>query len=238
MDASVLRSLREYLQYLIESDVDEIQMPLPSEPAYLAPVIPPVGKDSGKGERLESIREELGECTRCPLSRARQNIVFGEGNPCAEVLFVGEAPGSEEDKTGRPFVGRAGQLLNQIIEKGMGLSRAEVYIGNVLKCRPPLNRTPQDEEVQVCLPFLKKQIAAIQPRVIVSLGLPAARALLEVQGPMHQLRGNWQAYQGLPVMPTYHPAYVLRNYTVPIRRQVWGDVQEVMRLLERSSGDS
>jgi DNA polymerase len=157
--------------------------------------------------------------------------VFGQGDPDADILFVGEAPGGEEDRTGLPFVGRAGQLLNQIIENGMGLSRAEVYICNVLKCRPPSNRTPQEHEVQACLAFLKKQIAAIQPRVIVSLGLPAARALLEVDKPMHQLRGNWHSYEGIPVMPTFHPAYVLRNYTVPIRRQVWEDVKEVIRFL-------
>ncbi len=217
MDASVLKSLREYLQYLIESDVEEIHVPRPSQTASLAGQARSYGEGSAEGKQLEAIREELGECTRCPLSRGRQSIVFGEGNPCADVLFVGEAPGSEEDRTGRPFVGKAGQLLNQIIEKGMGLSRSEVYIGNILKCRPPSNRTPQDEEVEVCLPFLKKQIAAIRPRVIVSLGRPAAQALLEVSQPMHQLRGTWQAYEGIPLMPTYHPAYVLRNYTVSIR---------------------
>lgn len=227
LDAGVLRSIREYLRYLIESDVDAIPMPLPSK-----------GEVFPQEQRLKAIREELGECIRCPLARARQRIVFGEGNPCADILFVGEAPGSEEDQSGRPFVGRAGQLLNQIIEKGMGLSRSEVYIGNVLKCRPPSNRTPNEEEVRVCLPFLMKQIAAIQPRVIVSLGLPAAQALLEVRKPMHQLRGSWQACQGIPVMPTYHPAFLLRNYTVPIRRQVWEDVQEVIRFLERSDDGS
>jgi DNA polymerase len=232
MDASVLKSLREYLEYLIESDVEEVHVPRASQAAYLAGEALSHGQDSAEGRRLEAVREELGECTRCPLSRGRQSIVFGEGNPCADILFVGEAPGSEEDRTGRPFVGRAGQLLSDIIKKGMGLSRSEVYIGNILKCRPPSNRTPQAEEVEVCLPFLKKQIAAIQPRVIVSLGRPAAQALLEVSKPMHQLRGTWQAYEGIPLMPTYHPAYVLRNYTPPIRRQVWEDVQEVMRLLE------
>jgi len=231
MDASVLKSLREYLQYLIESGVQEIHVPRPSQAAPLAGEGRSSGQDSEGGKGLEAIREELGECTRCPLSRGRGNIVFGEGNPCADILFVGEAPGSEEDRTGRPFVGRAGQLLSQIIEKGMGVSRSEVYIGNILKCRPPSNRTPQAGEVEACLPFLKKQIAAIRPRVIVSLGRPAAQALLEVSKPMHQLRGTWQAYEGIPLMPTYHPAYVLRNYTAPIRRQVWEDVQEVMRLL-------
>ena len=232
MDASVLRSLRVYLEYLIESDVDEIHVSRSSQTAHVSGEARSHGGDSVEAKQLEVIREELADCARCPLSRGRQNIVFGEGNPCADVLFVGEAPGSEEDQTGRPFVGKAGQLLNQIIVKGMGLSRSEVYIANVLKCRPPLNRTPQDDEVRICLPFLKKQIAAIQPKVIVSLGRPAAHALLEVSKPMHQLRGTWQSYQGIPVMPTYHPAYVLRNYTVPVRRQVWRDVQEVIRFLD------
>jgi DNA polymerase len=228
MDEGVLRSLKEYLSYLIESEVDAIVFPAPSREGA-AP-----GKareDALHGARLEAVREELGDCSRCPLSRGRKRIVFGEGNPSAPILFVGEAPGSEEDQTGRPFVGRAGQLLNQIIEKGMGLSRAEVYIGNVLKCRPPMNRTPRDDEVRICLPFLKKQIAAIQPRVIITLGLPAAQALLGERRPMHQLRGNWMRYEGIPLMPTYHPAFVLRNYTLQVRRQVWQDVQEVMRFL-------
>jgi DNA polymerase len=233
LDASVLRSIREHLCYLIESDVEAIHMPQASEDEARAPGLRGNGEASREAERLGAIREELGECTRCPLSRTRQRIVFGEGNTSAEIVFVGEAPGADEDRTGRPFVGRAGQLLNQIIEKGMGLSRSEVYICNILKCRPPSNRTPREEEVEVCLPFLKKQIAAIEPQVIVALGRPAAQALLNTQEPMGQLRGKWQAYQGTPVMPTYHPAYVLRYYTVPIRRQVWEDVQEVMRFLEQ-----
>jgi DNA polymerase len=232
LDTSVLESIREYLLYLIESDVEDVHIPQASVEEILAGRVMGKGEVSPEEEGLRAIREELGECTRCPLSRTRQRIVFGEGNPSAEILFVGEAPGADEDRTGRPFVGRAGQLLNQIIEKGMGLSRPEVYIGNILKCRPPLNRTPREEEVEVCLPFLKKQIAAIEPKVIVTLGRPAAQALLNTQEPMRQLRGNWQAYQGIPVMPTYHPAYVLRYYTVPIRRQVWQDVQEAMRFVE------
>jgi DNA polymerase len=231
-DARVFESMREYLRYLIESDVEEVQIPQALEEEAPAWPLPGNGEVYPEEERLRAIRAELGECTRCPLSRTRQKIVFGEGDPVAEIVFVGEAPGADEDRTGRPFVGKAGQLLNQIIEKGMGLSRPEVYIGNILKCRPPSNRTPSEEEVEVCLPFLKKQIAAVEPKVIVTLGRPAAQALLKTQEPMHQLRGNWQAYQGIPVMPTYHPAYVLRNYTVPIRRQVWQDVQEVMGFLE------
>lgn len=230
MNASVLQALKEYIYYLIESDVSEIYVPAPIRKQAQGGEARP-GEEAAGGNALEAVREELGECTRCPLSRGRQRIVFGEGNPCADILFVGEAPGSEEDRTGRPFVGRAGQLLNDIIEKGMGLSRSEVYIGNVLKCRPPNNRTPQDEEVGACLPFLRKQISAIRPRVIVSLGRPAAQALLQTSKPMHQLRGTWQACDGIPLMPTYHPAYVLRNYTVAIRRQVWEDVKEVMLFL-------
>jgi uracil-DNA glycosylase family 4 len=237
LDTSVYGSLRAYIEYLIESDLDEIQMPRPLPDAPRMGRIRPDIQPPLPGQLLEAIRAELGECTRCPLSRVRRRIVFGEGNPRAEIFFVGEAPGSEEDQTGRPFVGKAGQLLNQIIGKGMGLSRSDVYIGNILKCRPPMNRTPQDEEVQVCMPFLKKQISAIRPRVIVSLGLPAAQALLEVSGPMHRLRGNWLAYEGIPVMPTYHPAYVLRNYTVAIRRQVWEDVLEVMRFLKDAGSE-
>ena len=237
MDASLLHSIRAYLQYLIESGVEEVPGPPLPASGNRAARLPPDGKALEWGERLAAVQEALGECTRCPLSRTRQRIVFGEGNPCAEILFVGEAPGEDEDRTGRPFVGRAGQLLNQIIGKGMGLARAEVYICNVLKCRPPLNRTPREEEVEICLPFLKEQIAAIEPKVIVALGLPAVRALLKTDKPMHRLRGTWQSYRRIPVMPTYHPAYVLRNYTVSVRRQVWQDVLEVMQLLEEEADE-
>jgi DNA polymerase len=238
MDPCVLRSLKAYLHYLIESDVDAIPVPEPRRQDAPTDTTGSITEGSDPGRRLEAIRQELGECTRCPLSRSRRCIVFGEGNPFAEILFVGEAPGSEEDQTGRPFVGNAGQLLNQIVEKGMGLARAEVYICNVLKCRPPLNRTPRDEEIEVCLPFLRRQIDAIRPRVIISLGLPAARALLGTEKPMHQLRGTWMSYRGIPVMPTYHPAYVLRNYTIPIRRQVWQDVLQAVDFLGRKKGGS
>lgn len=236
MDASLLHSIRAYLQYLIESGVEEIVAPAVSSAENRAGRLPEDVQAPERDVRLGAVREALGECTRCPLSMTRQRIVFGEGDPCAEIVFVGEAPGEEEDRTGRPFVGKAGHLLNRIIEKGMGLSRADVYICNVLKCRPPLNRTPKEEEVEICLPFLEQQIAAIEPKVIVALGLPATHALLKTGKPMHQLRGTWQAYRRIPVMPTYHPAYVLRNYTVSVRRQVWQDVQEVMRFLEEPEG--
>ncbi len=191
-----------------------------------------------RGEALGALRAELGDCRRCPLHRDRRHIVFGEGPPDAEIVFVGEAPGADEDRTGRPFVGKAGQLLTRIIEKGMGLRRGEVYICNILKCRPPRNRTPQEDEVRACLPFLERQIAIIRPRAIITLGLPAARALLGSELPMHRLRGNWQSYRGIPLMPTYHPAFVLRNYTASVRRQVWEDVLAVVRFLLGEEGES
>ncbi len=231
MDEMGLRGLRGFLEYLIESGVHEIDVPRSTEAGPRWEDGAAARRAVDPEERLKSIREKLGECTRCPLSRTRRTIVFGEGRPDADVLFVGEAPGSEEDRTGRPFVGKAGSLLTRIIERGMKISRTDVYIGNILKCRPPLNRTPREEEVQACLPFLKMQIAAIRPRAIVTLGLPAVRALAEAEGAMHRLRGRWHAFEGIPLMPTYHPAYVLRNYTPEIRRQVWDDVVEVMRFL-------
>jgi DNA polymerase len=229
----VLKSLRERLVCLLESDVQEVRLePLRGESTALR-------ADEARGafdevaseDGLVKIRGEMGECNRCPLGRSRKNLVFGEGNARAEILLIGEGPGSEEDETGRPFVGPAGQLLTQIIEKGMGISRSGVYICNIVKCRPPGNRVPLDEETESCLPFLEKQIGVIRPKVIVTLGHSATCRLLKTRGPMHQLRGHWHAYKGIPVMPTFHPSYVLRYYTVEIRKQVWEDVRQAMRML-------
>jgi uracil-DNA glycosylase family 4 len=178
---------------------------------------------------LHDIREELGDCERCNLCKTRTNIVFGEGQENARLVFVGEAPGGEEDKQGRPFVGRAGQLLTRIIE-AMGLSRSDVYICNILKCRPPENRNPRPEEIKVCEPFLIKQLEAIQPKVICALGTFAAKTLLKKDVPISQLRGRFHAYQGIQLMPTYHPAYLLRNQGA--KKQVWQDVQMIMELLQ------
>jgi len=165
------------------------------------------------------------------------NIVFGEGDPCARLMFIGEAPGAEEDRTGRPFVGRAGQLLDKMIT-AMGLRREQVYIANVLKTRPPGNATPTTEEIRLCSPYLFQQIAIIQPEAIVTLGLPATRALLETSDSMSRLRGRWATFhppppatQPIPVMPTYHPAFLLRSYTEENRAKVWSDLQQVMRRL-------
>lgn len=179
---------------------------------------------------LDGIREELGDCKRCPLSEGRTHIVFGEGNPKARIMFVGEAPGAVEDKTGKPFVGPAGKLLTDIVEKGMGLKRSDVYIANILKCRPPGNRDPLPIEVSECIGFLKAQISAIRPEMIIALGRIAAQNLLETKTPISRLRGNLKEFMGTKVMPTYHPSYLLQNPSK--KRDVWEDIKAVLRYLE------
>ncbi len=180
---------------------------------------------------LGELREFIGDCRRCKLAPARTNLVFGVGNPSAELMFVGEGPGAEEDARGEPFVGRAGQLLTDIIERGMGMSRAEVYICNVVKCRPPENRNPEPDEVVACEPFLFRQIDLVRPQVIVGLGTFAVQSLLKVKTPISRLRGTWQQVRGIRMMPTFHPAYLLRNPAE--KRTVWADIQEVMKMLGR-----
>ena len=187
----------------------------------------------GIGSNLEKVRTDLGDCRRCPLHRTRRRLVFGEGNPQAELVFVGEAPGADEDVQGLPFVGRAGQLLTKIIE-AMGLKREAVYICNILKCRPPQNRNPEPDEIVSCEPFLIRQLEAIRPRVICALGTFAAQALLKSEAPISVLRGRFHSYQGIPLMPTYHPAYLLRNPGA--KKQVWEDVQRVMKELKKGEG--
>lgn len=177
---------------------------------------------------LEDVKQELGDCQRCSLGRLRTNLVFGEGNPKSGLVFVGEAPGGDEDIQGRPFVGRAGQLLTRIVE-AMGLKRKDVYICNILKCRPPGNRNPRPDEINACEPFLIKQLKVIKPQVICALGTFASHTLLKTDVPITVLRGKFHAYQGIQLMPTYHPAYLLRNPGA--KKQVWEDVQKIMRLL-------
>ena len=178
---------------------------------------------------LQDLREHIGDCTRCKLCKGRRKLVFGEGFSGARLVFVGEAPGREEDIEGRPFVGEAGRLLTKIIENGMGIGRKDVYICNVIKCRPPNNRDPEKDEIETCLPFLGEQIRIINPEVICTLGRIAAQALLGKDFHMTQERGQWFSYSGIPVMPTFHPAYLLRNPSA--KRQVWEDAKKIMKHL-------
>lgn len=180
------------------------------------------------GVTLEEVRTALGECTRCRLHEGRNRIVFGDGNPEADLVFVGEGPGEQEDLQGLPFVGRAGELLTQMIERGLGIARRSVYICNIVKCRPPQNRTPLADEVHACRRFLDGQIQAIRPKVIVALGKPATSLLLGRDVSITRMRGVWQEYRGIAVMPTFHPAFVLRQYTAENRRLVWEDLKAAL----------
>ncbi len=188
------------------------------------PIVPPATD-------LASVREELGDCTRCKLHKGRKTIVFGEGNPKALLVFIGEGPGQEEDEQGRPFVGAAGKLLTDIIVKGMKFKREDVYICNIVKCRPPGNRNPEPDEIGACEPFLMKQLEAIKPNVIVGLGNVAVKTLLKTKEGITTLRGKWRLYQGIPLMPTFHPAYLLRN--PKDKALVWEDIQKVIAEMEK-----
>lgn len=180
--------------------------------------------------QLDEINKEVQQCTKCPLYEGRTHTVFGAGNPCAELVFVGEAPGAEEDRQGLPFVGRAGQLLTDIIVKGMKMRREDVYICNVLKCRPPGNRDPNPMEVFHCEPYLIKQLQIIKPKVVCALGRIAAQTLLKTDASLNTLRGKWHNYHGIPLRVTYHPAYLLRNPAD--KKNTWIDIKEVMKLLK------
>lgn len=178
---------------------------------------------------LEDIRTELGECQRCRLHQTRKSLVFGQGAANADLMIIGEAPGHDEDLQGEPFVGKAGQLLTKML-KAMGLERDDVYITNILKCRPPQNRNPSSDEVQECEPFLKKQIDVIGPRIVLAMGNFAVKTLLQTTEGITRLRGNFKSYHGIPVMPTFHPAYLLRNETA--KRPAWNDLQQVMKRMD------
>jgi DNA polymerase len=188
--------------------------------------------DRGCGSpALLAVREELGECARCKLGPGRTKLVFGVGNPRAELMFVGEGPGADEDRQGEPFVGRAGQLLTKMIE-AMGYRREDVYIANVVKCRPPENRNPEPDEMEACEPFLKAQLRAVAPKAIVALGKIAAQTLLRDPTPISRLRGRWATYEGTRLMPTFHPAYLLRSPEE--KKKAWEDLQLVMKELGKS----
>jgi uracil-DNA glycosylase len=221
-------------------DVEVEETPLPKSTPKAAPVkaaaqVPVIAPPSGPSlfeavnkitdDSLLKIREDLGDCTRCKLHKTRNKIVFGDGNPKAELVFVGEGPGADEDAQGLPFVGRAGKLLTQMIE-AMGLQRRDVYICNVVKCRPPENRAPEPDEVATCSPYLLRQIDTIRPKVIVCLGATAAKTILNTTRGISQFRGEWLEWRGHKLMATYHPAYLLRN--PPAKADVWKDLQKVM----------
>jgi len=230
---AIVRSLKAQVQSEIDSGRTPSYLFMRGEaPVNDSPVVgnSPVENRSSlqKLITLEDVRNELGDCQRCSLGRVRTNLVFGEGDSKAELVFVGEAPGGDEDIQGRPFVGRAGQLLTKIIE-AMGLKRQDVYICNILKCRPPGNRNPRPEEINACELFLVKQLKAINPRVICALGTFAAHTLLKTDVPISLLRGKFHSYQGIKLMPTYHPAFLLRNQGS--KKLVWEDIQEIMKVL-------
>ena len=211
-------------------------LPVIADPAP-PPVLPPLDP-AAKAAAFTELREKALVCVKCPhLAASRKSVVFGVGNPDAELMFVGEAPGADEDEQGEPFVGAAGQLLTKII-RATGLSRQQVYIANILKCRPNTpgqssgNRKPTPEEMQTCIPWLHQQIDLIRPRVLVALGATAVEGLLGKTIGITKLRGNWQTYRGIPLMPTYHPAYLLRNQAMSEKRRVWEDMLAVMENLQ------
>jgi DNA polymerase len=212
----IARDLRAHLEAQRALGVEYTAARWPEAPAPTAEV----------QSTLAQVRHDLGECTRCKLHPHRTQIVFGVGNPAAKLVFVGEAPGADEDAQGEPFVGRAGQLLTKIIE-AMGLKRGDVYICNILKCRPPGNRTPEADEILACSPFLLQQLRAIGPQFICALGGPAAQTLLQTKEPISKLRGRFHDYHGIPLLPTFHPAYLLRNPSE--KKTVWEDMKLLMR---------
>jgi uracil-DNA glycosylase len=194
-----------------------------------APILdgPPLSLPERKAVLAEMDAQEVKVCTRCGLCKGRRNTVFGEGSPEAQIFFIGEGPGETEDETGRPFVGRAGNLLDKMIG-AMGLVRQDVFIANIVKCRPPGNRTPAPDEVAACTPYLERQLAIVRPRVIVTLGLPASKYMLQTNTSMGRMRGQWHQWRGIKGMPTYHPAFILRSYTEQNRAAVWSDLKKVM----------
>ena len=206
--------------------------PVPDTPSALI-ALPGLAPE---GDTLEQIRQDIGDCKRCRLHEARHSIVFGSGDPQAKLVFVGEGPGADEDAQGLPFVGRAGQLLTQMIEgtakrEGIPILRKDMYICNVVKCRPPENRTPEPDEMEICGQFLFRQLSAIRPKAICALGATAARALLGRKEGVTRMRGNWYKWRDLPLMVTYHPSYLLRPYNQNAKREAWDDLKKVLHFV-------
>lgn len=208
--------------------IGQYELQPPSTDPFTSPIMTTQEKQAVL-ERLN--RDEVSICQKCRLCKSRTHTVFGEGNVDARLVFIGEGPGKNEDLQGRPFVGRAGQQLDKMVA-AMGLRRSDIYITNIVKCRPPDNRVPAPDEVAACTPYLERQLEVIRPQVIVSLGLSATQYLLGTKNSISSLRGRWHTWRGIKLMPTYHPAYVLRNYTTQVRGAVWADLQQVMAELE------
>jgi uracil-DNA glycosylase len=234
----LLRDLRERARFFAEmTDVGPARAAV--KPVAAAPAVAPRAPEPAPAvtsaaatdgiTSLEGVRDWIGDCRRCKLASGRKTIVFGQGSPTARLMFVGEAPGADEDEQGLAFVGRAGQLLTDIIEKGLKIPRKDVFIANVLKCRPPQNRNPEPDEILACQPFLERQIALIRPRVLVGLGKFAAQWLFKSMEPISRLRGRVGDHDGIKVVPTFHPAYLLRNPGA--KKDVWEDMKVVRRLL-------
>lgn len=229
--------IRSYLELYRDLGIDSVYRAQPRASAPLAvqtsvvePALPPIAP---AGETLDQIRLDIGDCKRCRLSEARHSIVFGSGNEQASIVFVGEGPGADEDEQGLPFVGRAGQLLTQMIEntaakEGIPIRRSDIYICNVVKCRPPENRAPLPEEMQTCGQFLYRQLNTIKPKAICALGATAMKALLNVKEGITKQRGKWHRWQNIPVMVTYHPSYLLRQYNQQARREAWEDLKTLL----------
>ena len=217
----IVSQVHAHLTLQQELGIERVDLRWPEPAASAAPARP----------TLEQVREELGDCTRCKLHTHRTQIVFGVGNPNATLVFVGEAPGADEDAQGEPFVGRAGQLLTKIIE-AMGLRREDVYICNIIKCRPPNNRTPEADEIVACQPFLLQQLRAIGPKFICALGGPATQTLLQTKEPISRVRGRFHDYHGIPLLPTFHPAFLLRNPNE--KKTVWEDMKLLLRHMQQS----
>ena len=249
---SDLRAVLEYYRDLGFRDLytrGEAQIPTPPEPEIVVPappkktviqssliteiVLPSLAPEN---DTLEKISADIGDCRRCRLCEKRTKIVFGSGNPAARLVFVGEGPGADEDEQGLPFVGRAGQLLTQMInntaaKEGIPIQREDVYICNVVKCRPPENRTPQPDEMEICGQFLFRQLLAIRPKAICALGSTAAKGLLGTKEGVTKIRGQWQKWNDIPVMVTYHPSYLLRAYNVVPKREAWEDLKKVLHFV-------
>ncbi|HKE31228.1 MAG TPA: uracil-DNA glycosylase [Candidatus Angelobacter sp.] len=246
MNAETKKQLLARVDYYREMGIYDFYRQPVTEAAQMEESIPVVATRSSsplfdsslpviqdKLSALRAISDDIGDCTRCRLHKGRKNIVFGVGNVNADIMFVGEGPGADEDEQGEPFVGRAGQLLNNMIA-AMGLKRSDVYIANVVKCRPPGNRTPEKDECETCGPFLLRQIEVIRPKVIVALGAVAAKYLLAINDSMANLRGRWYDFKGSKLVVTYHPAYLLRDPRQ--KKEAWKDLQMVMKFLGLTVG--